>query len=284
MALCRHYAYTSEMVRVAPGALRSLLAALSLLTGAAVAMFSWPWYQRAPAIPMKDRVLGALLAIAAGLVVTGLLLELLAGLPIVSWFATWTHNLAVRGRPKSPVAAWRELRARDEGTKHWRERRKESLAPPDAPDPARPSDGESHNARLYANIALDHHERGDEDPPDYHPAPAGRPAHPWQLPASALTPDIERLLVNVRQYSQETGKVSARLDLLRVKIQEAHRSGQITFEQSVDLWKAIEWQVRSAAARFARPKIAKRWDGIRLGDEATEELLDQIFGPEKPNS
>lgn len=198
------------MAGFAAGSLRTLFAALSVMAGAAVAAFSWPWYGWAPVIPLSDRLLGALLAILAALVVTGVGLELLVGLPIISWFATWMDNLFLKGRPKSPVAAWRELQARDEASIRWRERQREPQQKT-ARDPAQAGDATTSDARLYANAALDHHERGDEDGPDYRPTLPRRPLHPWKLPPSTLTPEIERLLAHVRQYSQETGRVSAGL-------------------------------------------------------------------------
>lgn len=260
---------------------RVLHVGLATLAGAAVTTVLWPaWYDVAPVIPLSERLARIAMAVAPGVVVTSVGLQLLAGLPLVSWFATWTHNLATGTRSKSPVAAWRELKARDEASRRWQERGNE---PADAQSPARATHDISSGARLYANVARDYHERGDEDGPEYRPILRATSV-PGRLPSIAITPAIERFLGGLRRYAQRTGRVSPRLDLLRARIQEAHRSGQITFEESLDLWNAIEWQVRSAAARHARPKIARRRDGIQLGDRATQDLLDRIFGPEEPNA
>ena len=200
MARCRHYAYTCRMA-IPTGKRRGAFwptvrgvigVALSVVAGAVVTTLSWPaWYDVAPVIPLTQRVLRIGLAVAPGLVVAGIGLELLAGLPLVRWFATWTDNLAIKGRPNSPMAAWRDLRARDEASRRWQERQRGPRAT------MKTDQVDRLDVRLYADVERDHRGHGDEDPPLYQ---AGRsaavPANPSggnrASPKDSLSPEARQ--------------------------------------------------------------------------------------------
>jgi len=196
MALCRHYAYTCKMgIRTASrgnvlAVVRGAVSvAVSLLAGAAVTALSWPaWHEIAPVVPVIDRVLRVAISVAPGIVVTAIGLELLAGLRLVSWFATWTNNLVIKGRAKSPIAAWRELQARDDASRRWHERH---LRPRTN---VQTGQIDRSDVRLYADVERDHHEHGDEDPPLYNARKsAANPAKPFEAPHASpkgsLSPD-----------------------------------------------------------------------------------------------
>jgi hypothetical protein len=272
---------------------RALFIGLSLLAGGLVTVSFWPpWYDTAPIIPLTQRFARAAIAVASGTVVAGVALDLLAGFPLVRWFFTWTHNLAIKGRAKSPVAAWRELRAAEQASTRWRARRSER---PVADEPSGDRDGGNPRAhtdvRAYADVKQEHRERGDEDPPEYgssREAPGPRaslevtPRGSGELLQIPVTPAVERLLRGFRRYARRTGLISSRLVLLRKMIQDSVRSGQLTLTESDALWNTVKVQVRGAAAGHALAKITKPRDGVLIGDEASEELWEQILGPDKP--
>lgn len=168
---------------------RLLFVGLAVFAGAAVTAFLWPaWYDIAPVIPLSERLARAAMAVAPGIVVTSVGLQLLAGLPLVSWFATWTGNLLTKGWVKSPVAAWRELRAAEEAARRWRER---PLGPRIKQKATRV---DRSDERLYADVERDHHEHGDEGPALYKArksaANATKPLKaPGAAPKGSLSPD-----------------------------------------------------------------------------------------------
>ncbi len=85
---------------------RALFIGLAFLSGAAVTALFWPpWYEMAPVIPLSERFVRAAMAVAPGIVVTAVGLELLAGLPLVSWFATWSDGHVTRPRAQHPRVA-----------------------------------------------------------------------------------------------------------------------------------------------------------------------------------
>ena len=134
---------------------------------------------------------------------------------------------------------------------------------------------------LYADAKGDAG-HGDEDPPVYSASTRPVPLDASAPPATPLTPIVQHWLRRFRRYARRTGRISPRLGALRAIIEDVGRSGELTPAESDALWKAAEAQVLAAAAKHARPKIGRRHDGIRLGDEATRELLDEIFGPDVP--
>jgi hypothetical protein len=230
---------------------------LSLLAGVAASVFAWPpWYDLAPVIPLAQRFARAAIAVASGTVVTAVALDLLAGFPLVRWFFTWTHNLAIKGRAKSPVAAWRELWAAEQASTRWRARRSDR-APPDE----RSSDGDVAEPRYYANVRQEHREHGDEDAPMYG--------------SSAPTSDEDEALPTARARSRARLSALAALDLVRAELavtpaSNVTRRAWLLSEQA---------RLLEIAVQFAR---AGPGDGRRLGLDGTRELLGEILEPNDP--
>ena len=237
---------------------RVLLVGLALFAGAVVTAFFWPaWYDMAPLIPLSDRLVRAATAVAPGIVVTALGLQLLAGLPLVSWFATWADNLTTAGRSKSPVAAWREIQDAEEATRRWRAGRSVQVSA----DAVHGLGQDEPERRAYANVRQEHREHGDEDAPVYGA----------RTPAS----DEDEATPTARGRSRARLNALAALDLVRAGLAVTPASNAARRE-----WLLAE-QARLLAivVQFARSGPG---DGRRLGDDATRELLRGIIGPDIP--
>lgn len=140
--------------------------------------------------------------------------------------------------------------------------------------------------RSYADSQRDN-PSGEEGPVPYH---AGVPdaTLPPPPPAShgVLTRAVERWVQWFERMARSASRrqLERELGSLRAIIARARREGRITPQASDDLVDAAEARVWAAfAARPPRAKIAHRRDGIRLGDEATETLLRDVFGDEPPD-
>ncbi len=236
---------------------RVLFIGLAFFAGVAVTMLLWPpWYDMAAVIPLTQRFARAAIAVASGTLVTAVALDLLAGFPLVRWFFTWTHNLATKGRAKSPVAAWRELRAAEHASTRWRARWSER-PPPDEHS----GDEDVAEPRSYANVRQEHREHGDEDAPVYG--------------SSAPTSDEDEALPTARARSRARLSALAALDLVRAELavtpaSSATRRAWLLTEQA---------RLLAIAVQFGR---AGPGDGRRLGLDATRELLGEILEPNDP--
>ncbi len=176
--------------------------------------------------PLIERLMRAALAVAPGIVATTLGLELLAGMPLLSWLLCMVEGLTTSGMARSPAAVWREVRAEDRA---WRRRMAQRRAP------LRPGAADAE-PRAYADVERDHKDRGDEDPPRYH-ATLSPPVTPW--------------------------KRSRRQRMSELAGEDLRRMG----------YEAIPHR---------EPKIEAWEDGVRLTDEATQDLLRDVFGDEPP--
>lgn len=237
---------------------RVLLVGLAFLAGAGVTAFFWPaWHDVAPVIPLSERMARVAMAVAPGVVVTSVGLQLLAGLPLVSWFATWTDNLVTTGRSKSPVAAWRELQAAEEATRRWRARR--SVQVPAVA--ARGLGQQEPEGRTYANVRQEHREHGDEDAPVYGSRTPAR--------------DDDERTPTARARSRARLSALAALDLVRTELAVTPAGNGARRE-----WLLAEQaRLLGIAVQFAREGPG---DGRRLGNDATRELLGEIIGPDIP--
>jgi hypothetical protein len=236
---------------------RVLFIGLALLAGAAVTALIWPaWYDMAPVIPMSQRLGRAAMAVAPGMVVTAILLEILVGLPLVSWFATWTHNLATTGRPKSPAAAWRELQGAEEASRRWRTRQRVQPHPED-----RRGQGDEPELRAYSNVRWEHRDRGDEDPPVYG-SRASRRDEDEALPAARARSRI--------RLSALAGLDLVRAQLARTPANENARRTRLMAEQA---------RLLAIVVRCAR---AGPGDGRSLSDDESVSLLRNVLGEDHP--
>ena len=131
--------------------------------------------------------------------------------------------------------------------------------------------------------------RGEEGPSPYRPG-APNPSDPAPrvaAPETVLTRAVERWVLWFESMARTCGRARLQRELsaLRSIIERARREGRITPQASDDLVDAAEARVWAAfAARGPDAKIARRRDGIRLGDEATEALLRDVFGDEPPGT
>jgi len=236
---------------------RLLLVGLAFLSGTAVTAFLWPpYYDMAPIVPVTERPARAAIAVGPGIVVTAVGLELLVGLPLVSWFFTWTHNLATAGQAKTPAAAWRELQAREESSRRWRGQRLGLLRAQDK------GHGGDPEPRAYANVMWEHREHGDEDPPLYSPRAPVR--------------DEDEASPAARERSRVRLSALAALDLVRAHLAvtpagDTARRARLLAEEA---------RLLAIAVRFAR---AGPGDGRRLSGEASADLKRSVFGDEQPD-
>ncbi len=232
---------------------RVLFIGLALLAGTAVTAYTWPaWHDMAPILPMSQRLARAAMAVAPGMVVTATLLQILVGLPLVSWFATWTHNLVTTGRRKSPAAAWRELQAVEEASRRWRTRQRVQTHPEDIR-----GQGHERELRAYSNVWWEHREHGDEDPPVYGSRASAR--------------EEDEALPAARARSRIRLSALARLDLVRAQlaVTQADENSQRT------RLMAEQARLLAIVVRFAR---AGPGDGRSLSREASNTLLRDVFG------
>jgi hypothetical protein len=237
---------------------RALFIGLALLAGAAVTALTWPaWYEMAPVIPMSQRLVRAAMAVAPGMVVTAIVLQILVGLPLVSWFATWTHNLVTTERPKSPAAAWREVQAADEASRRWRRRRRVQPHQEDI-------QGGEPELRAYSNVSWEHRDHGDEDPPVY----GSR--------ASRRDEDEDESLPPARARSRTRLTALAGLDLVRAQLavtstNDTERRSRLLAEQA-RLLAIVVQQARAGPG-----------DGRSLSEQASDALLRDVFGEGPPS-
>jgi hypothetical protein len=141
--------------------------------------------------------------------------------------------------------------------------------------------------RFYADAKRDA-PSGEEGPVPYHTrVPDAALAPPRPDPHDVLTRAVERWVQWFEHMARSASRrrLERELDALRAIIARARREGRITPQAGDDLLDAAEARVWAAfAARGPDGKIARRRDGIRLGDEATEALLRDVFGDEPPST
>jgi len=128
-------------------------------------------------------------------------------------------------------------------------------------------------SRAYADVAREHSERGDEDPPLYN----------GTLP---------------RAHCRCGERTPAECRELRCCTRQEHRNGlpPLSSPAPVPPWKRSRRQRMSELAAedlrrmgyeaipHEEPKIDTWEDGVRLTDQATQDLLREVFGDEPPDA
>ena len=97
---------------------------------------------------------------------TALGLELLAGVPLLSWLLCLVEDLTTSGRARSPAAAWREVRAEDAAWRRRMAQRRAGLYSRGLGQRGSRTTPEGSALRNYADAVRDN-PPGEEGPPQY---------------------------------------------------------------------------------------------------------------------
>ena len=233
----------------------------SAAAGLAVTAFLWPpWYELALVIPLIERLTHVALAVTSGVVATALGLELLAGVPLLSWLLCLVENLTTSGGARAPAAAWREVRAEGAGWRRRMAQRRAGVCSKGLGQSGPRTTPDDQERRAYADVWWEHSEHGDEDPPLY-----GAPA-----PAS----DEDEALPAARARSRVRLSALAGLDLVRAQL----ASTPVSDTARRTRLRAEEAGLLAIAVRFAR---AGPGDGRRLSVEESADLMRTVFGDEQ---